>query len=128
MFEYQLISNSLIILNEKTIKITTVMVVWISVTNYHKILQNLSLNFCKNYCSFGKLYQKLHLRSVSSISRHLKVGLKKHGCASYFSPLLSVWISDETLRVVFYVLREILVFLLFNTSTSFFSGQPKHKV
>ena len=128
MFEYQLISNSLIILNEKTIKITTVMVVWILVTNYHKILQNLSLNFSKNYCSFGKLYQKLHLRSVSSISRHLKVGLKKHGCASYFSPLLSAWISDETLRVVFYVLREILVFLLFNTSTSFFSGQPKHKV
>ena len=98
------------------------MVVWISVTNYQKILQNLSLNFCKNYCSFGKLYQKLHLR------RHLKVGLQKHGCASYFSPLLGVWISDETLRVVFYVLCEILVFLVFNTSTSFFSGQPKHKV
>ena len=101
VFEYQLISNSLIILNKKTIKITTVMVVWISVTNYHKILQNLSLNFCKNYCSFGKLYQKLHLRSVSSISRHLKVGLKKHGSASYFSPLLGVWISDETLHVAF---------------------------
>ena len=127
MFEYQLISNSLIILNEKTIKITTVMVVWISVTNYHKILQNLSLNFCKNYCSFGKLYQKLHLRSVSSISRHLKVGLKKHGCASYFSPLLSVWISDETLRVVFMYYVKYLSFSFLIRQLHFFQVNPNIK-
>ena len=34
------------------------------------------------------------------ISRHLEVGLKKLGCASFFNPLLSVWMSDETLFVV----------------------------
>ena len=73
-------------------------VVWTSDTNYHKILRTLSLNFSKNYCSFEKLYPKL--QSVfHPISRHLEVSLKKLGCASFFNPLLSVWISDETLRV-----------------------------
>ena len=63
-------------------------VVWISDNNYFKILQTLSLNFSKNSCSFDKLYHKLH-SVFHLISRHLKVGL------------LGVWISDETLRVVF---------------------------
>ena len=74
-------------------------VVWISDTNYHKILRTLSLNFSKNYCSFEKLYPKLH-SVFHPISRHLEVGLKKLGCASFFNPLLSVWMSDETLFVV----------------------------
>ena len=87
-------SNSLTIHEEKTKKITTVTVVWISDTNYFKILRTLSLNFSKNYCSFEKLYPKLH-SVFHPISRHLEVGLKK-----LFNPLLSVWISDETLRVV----------------------------
>ena len=69
-------SNSLIIHKEKTKKITTVTVVWISDTNYHKILRTLSLNFSKNYCSFEKLYPKLH-SVFHPISRHLEVGLKK---------------------------------------------------
>ena len=73
-------------------------VVWISDTNYHKILRTLSLNFSKNYCSFEKLYPKLQ-SAFHPISRHLEVSLKKLGCASFFNPLLSVWISDETLRV-----------------------------
>ena len=42
-------SNSLIIHQEKTKKITTVTVVWICVPNYHKILPILALNFSKNY-------------------------------------------------------------------------------
>ena len=42
-------SNSLIIHQEKTKKITTVTVVWICVPNYHKILPTLALNFSKNY-------------------------------------------------------------------------------
>ena len=61
--------------------------VWISDTNYFKILQTLSLNFSKNSCSFDKLYKKLH-SVFHLISRHLKVGPR-------------VWISDETLWVVF---------------------------
>ena len=44
-----LFSNSLIIHQEKTKKITTVTVVWICDPNYHKILLTLALNFSKNY-------------------------------------------------------------------------------
>ena len=43
------------------------------------------------------------------ISRQLEVGLKKLACASFFNPLLGVWISDEvTLRVVFDISHEIV--------------------
>ena len=42
-------SNSFIIHQEKTKKITTVTVVWICDPNYHKILPTLALNFSKNY-------------------------------------------------------------------------------
>ena len=42
-------SNSLIIHQEKTKKITPVTVVWICVPNHHKILPTLALNFSKNY-------------------------------------------------------------------------------
>ena len=42
-------SNSLIIHQEETKKITTVTVVWICDPNYHKILPTLALNFSKNY-------------------------------------------------------------------------------
>ena len=42
-------SNSLIIHQEKTKKITTMTVVWICDPNYHKILLTLALNFPKNY-------------------------------------------------------------------------------
>ena len=91
-------SNSLIIHAEKTKKIITVTVVWISDTNYFKILGTLSLNLSKNYCSFEKLYPKLH-SVFHPISRHLEIGFK-----NFFNPLLSVWISDETLRVVLDIL------------------------
>ena len=94
-------SNSLIIHKERTKKITTVAMVW----NYRKILRTLSLNFSKNYCSFEKLTRKLH-SVFHSISRHLELGLKKLGCASFFNPLLGVWVSDETLRVVLDMLQK----------------------
>ena len=45
----KLFSNSLIIHQEKTKKITTVAVVWIRDPDYHKILTTLALNFSKNY-------------------------------------------------------------------------------
>ena len=42
------------------------------------------------------------------ISKHFEVGLKKSTCASFFNPLLSVWISDETLFLVFDILHTKL--------------------
>ena len=42
------------------------------------------------------------------ISRQLEVGLKKLSCASFFNPLLGVWIWNETLRVVFDISHEIV--------------------
>ena len=46
---YFTFSNSLIIHQEKTKKITTVTVVWICDPNYHNILPTLALNFSKDY-------------------------------------------------------------------------------
>ena len=80
----------------------------ISDLNYDKLLRTLSLNFSKNSCSFEKLYQKLP-SVFHPMSRQLEVGLRKLGCASFFNPLLGVWISDEvTLRVVFDISHEIV--------------------
>ena len=47
--EYEYFSNSLIINQKKTKKITAVTVVWICDPNYHKILPTLALNFSKIY-------------------------------------------------------------------------------
>ena len=58
-------------------------------SEFYGILRTLSLNFSKNYCSFMKLYQKRQLM-FHPISRHLEVGLKKLGRASFFNPLLGV--------------------------------------
>ena len=68
-------------------------VVWISDTNYHNILGTLSFNFSKNYCSFEKLYPKLHSVFHPS-STHLEVGLKK---------IDSTFLSDETDCVSFWI-------------------------
>ena len=42
------------------------------------------------------------------ISKHFEVGLKKSTYASFFNPLLSIWISDETLFLVFDILHTKL--------------------
>jgi len=42
------------------------------------------------------------------ISKHFEVGLKKSTCASFFKPPLSLWISDETLFLVFDILHTKL--------------------
>ena len=78
----------------------------ISDLNYDKLLRTLSLNFSKNSCSFEKLYQKLP-SVFHPISRQLEVK-KKLSCASFFNPLLGVWIWNETLRVVFDISHEIV--------------------
>ena len=71
-------SNSLIIHKERTKKITTVTVVW----NYRKILQTLSLNFSKNYCSFEKLVLKNS--AAPRFSTHFSVsGYRMKHCVSF---------------------------------------------
>ena len=88
-------SNSLIIHQEKTKKITTV--VWICDPNYHKILPTLALNFSKNIN---------HLRSHI---KHSKVCFIRYpNTSKSFKLLLNVWISDETLSLVFDILHETL--------------------
>ena len=98
-------SNSIIIHAEKTKEITTVKEVWICELNYHKIWWTFVLIFSKNYEWFEKLYQTFE-RVFHPISKYLEVGLKKLGCASFFQPLLGVWISDETLFLVFHILLK----------------------
>ena len=75
-------SNSLIIHQEKTKKITTVTVVWMCVPNYHKILPTLALNFSKNYSSFEKPCQTLE-SVFHQISKHLEV-VKKNSATPHF--------------------------------------------
>ena len=98
-------STSIIIHAEKTKEITTVKEVWICELNYHKIWWTFVLIFSKNYEWFEKLYQTFE-RVFHLISKYLEVGLKKLGCASFFQPLLGVWISDETLFLVFDILLK----------------------
>ena len=81
-------SNSLIIHKEKTKEITTVKEVWICGPNYHKIRRSFALIFSKNYQCFEK-FEKAAPR--------------------FFNQLLSVWISDETLYLVFDILHEPLL-------------------
>ena len=58
-------SNSLVIDEEKTKEITTVMEVWIRDPNYHKIRRSFALIFSKNYQCFEKLERVFH-----QISKH----------------------------------------------------------
>ena len=99
-------SNSLIIHEEKTKEITTVKEVWICDPNYHKIRRRFALIFSKNYQCFEKLYQTLE-RVFHQISKHFEVGSKNSAAPRFFNPLLSVWISDETLFLVFDILLNI---------------------
>ena len=95
-------SNSLIIHQEKTKKITTVTVVWICVPNYHDILPTLALNFSKSNLSFEMPYQTLE-----SVFHQTLLNTSK-SFNRIFNLLLSVWISDETHLLVFDILLEIL--------------------
>ena len=51
---------------------------------------------------------------------------KNSACASFFNPLLSVWISDETLFLVFDILHERNIFYLSKISkgTAFLNRLP----
>ena len=83
--------------------------VWKCDPNYHKILPTLALNFSKNYWSFEKPYQTL--KSVfHQVSKHLEVIKKNSAAPRFFKLLLSVWISDETLFLVFDILRTTSLF------------------
>ena len=96
-------SNSLIIHQEKSKKITMVTVVWICDPNYHKILPTLALNFSKNYCSFEKAYQTLE-SVFHEISKHWEVGWKNLAALRFLILLFSVWTSDESYHLfVWYI-------------------------
>ena len=85
-------SNSLIIHQEKTKKITTVTEVWILDPNYHKILPTLAFNFSKNYCSFEKPYESINTRKcVSSDIQTPRSRLKKTRLRLVFSTYFSVF-------------------------------------
>ena len=79
-------------------------VVWISDTNYHKILRTLPLNFSKNFCSFEKLYQKRHA-VFHEISRHRQVG-RKTRCSRFFF----LMIIPQTSKVGHRAANDILKF------------------
>ena len=81
--------------------------VWICDPNYHKIRRSFALIFSKNYECFEKLYQILE-RVFHQISKHFEVGKKNSAAPRFFNPLLSVWISDETLFLVFDILHRKL--------------------
>ena len=52
------------------------------------------------------LYQTLE-RVFHQISKQLfKVGKRNLAAPRFFNPLFNVWISDETLFLVFYILRQ----------------------
>ena len=103
----KIFSNSLIIHEEKTKEITTVKEVWICDPNYHKIRRSFALIFSKNYQCFEKLYQTLQI-VFHQISKHFEAGSKNSAAPRFFNPLLSVWISDETLFLVFDILLQNL--------------------
>ena len=96
---YGSISNSSIIHQEKTKKITTDTVVWICVPNYHKILQNVALNFCENYWSFEKPYQTLEsvFHQLSSTSKSKKKNLAAPSFSTYLSCQCShIWYNTPS--------------------------------
>ena len=65
---------------------------------------NLSIEFLQNFLFVREAIHfciKLFHSVFHPISRILKVGLAKLGSASFFKPLLGVWISHETLYLVF---------------------------
>ena len=52
--------------------------------------------------------------SVSSDLQTLRRGLKKRGVAEFFNQLRSVWISDETLFLVFDIASQFVNIYSFN--------------
>ena len=93
-------SNSLIIHEDKTKEITAVKAVWICDPNYHKIRKSFALIFARIINA---------LRSYIKHSKECFIrypNTSKLAALRFFNPLLSVWISDETLFLVFDILHE----------------------
>ena len=99
--------NSLIIHRVKTKKIRTVTVVWICDLNSHKILRFYTSVFSVVLVSIEKIYQTLE-RVFHHISKHLEVRQKYSAERRIFNSLLRVWKFDETLSLVFDILRKTL--------------------
>ena len=60
----------------------------------------------KNYQCFEKLFQTLE-RVFEKISKHFEIGEKNSAAPRVYDPLLSGWISDEALFLVF---KKVLLF------------------
>ena len=98
-------SKLLIKHEEKTKEITTVKEVWICDPNYHKIRRSFALIFPKNYQCFEKLIK--HSKECFIRYPNTSKLVKKNSAAPrFFNPLLSVWISDEPLFLVFDILLQ----------------------
>ena len=94
MISIYFLSNSLIIHQEKTKKITTVTMVWICDPNYHKILPTLALNnFLQDLSIIWEAISNTQ-KCVSSDIQTPWSRLKKLGCTSFFQPTsqcLDIW-------------------------------------
>ena len=87
----------LIIYEEKTKEITTVKEVGICDPNYHKIRWTFALNFSKKLLMLWEAISNTRKSVLSDIQKLV-----------FFNPLLSVWISGETVFLVFDVSHEIV--------------------
>ena len=97
--------NSLIIHEEKTKEITTVKEVGICDPNYHKIREVL-LWFSPRIINALRSYIK-HLKECFIRYPNTSKMVQKNSAAPrFFNPPLSVWISDETLFLVFDILLQ----------------------
>ena len=75
--------------------------VWIFDPNYHKIWWTFALNFSNNnFINALRSYIKFSKECLINIQT-LQSWLKNSAAPHLFNPLLSVWISDETLFLVF---------------------------
>ena len=104
---HDIFSKSLIIHEEKTKEITNMKEVWICDSNYQKSQWTFALNFStiinalRNHI---KLYKECFIRYPNTS----KLVEKNSAAPRFFNPLLTVWISDETLFVVFDILHKRL--------------------
>ena len=98
--ENESFSNSLIILQEKTKKITIVTAVWLCDPNYHNILPTLALNFSKKF-DHCRSHKECFITYPNTLKSFKKTRLR----IVFSNLLLSVLISDETL------LFDIFIFI-----------------
>ena len=96
--------------------------VWICDPNYHKIRRSFALIFSKNYQCFES-YIKHEEECFIRYPNTSKLVKKNSAAPRFFNPLLSVWISDETLFLVFDILLKLNAFALVGRRVAFFNWE-----